>query len=81
MLISVKKLKQELERQGIKLKTALPEKEILSLKEMEELLEGSGEKAERIIFSMQAFDFLGKNCFPACKEILDKRAKRDPFIL
>jgi hypothetical protein len=81
MLIDVKRLKQELARQGIRLKKDLPEKEILSLKEMEEILKGSGEKAERIIFSMQTFDFLTKNCFPVCKEILDKRAKRDPFIL
>jgi hypothetical protein len=81
MLIDVKRLKQELARQGIELKTALPEKEILSLKEMEEILKGSGEKAEKFVFSMQTLDFLTKKCFPICKEILDEKAKRDPFIL
>jgi hypothetical protein len=81
MLIDVKRLKQELARQGIELKTALPEKEILSLKEMEEILKGSGEKAEKFVFSMQTLDFLTKTCFSPAKKILDERAKRDPFIL
>jgi hypothetical protein len=81
MLIDVEKLKQELKRQGIRLKKDLPKKEYLNLKELEELLKESGENAQRLIFSMQSFDFLAKNCFPPAKKILDERAKRDPFIL